>query len=178
MRGLRDCTRFCAEAPRLIITINSYVQCMSDNIINKRKQPRDEASEKKGKPQASFSVERYMTSPQLWPNCCRVFETDTLRATPIAMKLRTSRYSRFFSPFFFYHPLCRPAGIDRGCLWYWILETRNTAETIAPRCAFHFAWISSSKQQEQSTSWSRVIVCCRRLLGSLLEISSPDSPLS
>lgn len=81
-----------------------------------------------------------MTSPQLWPNCCRVFETDTLRNAHCDGASNVPILA-FFSPFFlpstlffsfFLHPLCRPAGIDRGCLWYWILETRNAAETIAP----------------------------------------------
>lgn len=72
-----------------------------------------------------------MTSPQLWPNCCRVFETDTLRNAHCDRASNVPILALFF-PFFFYHPLCRPAGIDRGSLWYWILETQNAAETIAP----------------------------------------------
>lgn len=116
-----------------------------------------------------------MTSPQLWPDCYGVFEIDTLRS---ARPRWSPEYSLVFF-FFFYHPLCRPVGVDRQqplllnsgdakCRW----------NDCTRRSAFHFAWISSSRQARAvDFARSRVIVCATDAFDSLIEISSRPSLL-
>lgn len=106
------------------------------------------------------------------PDCYHVFEIDTIDAQ------RPSRWNLqrpHAHAFFFYHPLCRPAGVDSQSP---ILNSRDAKccwNDCTRRDAFYFAWISSSSRWEQSTSRSRVIVCYRRLRVSSKFLRGPLS---
>lgn len=117
------------------------------------------------------SAKRCMTSLQLWPRLLSRFWNRHYAQRSSRWNLQCPHAHAFF----FYHPLCQPAGVDSQSPISNSRDAKCRWNDCTRRDAFYFAWISSSSRREQSTSRSRVIVCYRRLRVSSKFLRGPLS---